>query len=57
MEELRRRGSQDYQMHAYGLARHSFTHKPADGTPGDYSPIYDARSWQSMIMFIQEYIG
>jgi len=61
MEELRRRGSLDYQLHAYGLIRHSFTKPPdadaAKDKPTDYSPVFDARSWATTIAFIQEFVG
>lgn len=49
----------DWQLHAYGKVKHSFTNPKAnDLTMGlEYNLIADRRSWQSCLNFIEECFG
>ena len=44
----------DWQIHAYGHTVHAFTNPAREGM---YSPVFDARSWQSMKAFLGEVFG
>ena len=48
----------DWQLHAYGQTVHSFTDPKADDAKTScYSPVADARAWQTTIGFLNEVFG
>lgn len=58
-DEMHARGA-DWQLIAYGGAKHSFTEPNADLLDNDavgYNPDADRRSWQAMLMFFEEIFG
>ena len=49
----------DWQIHAYGQTMHGFTN-PAANSPENglqYDPVAEARSWRSLVAFLEECFG
>ncbi|WP_129794087.1 dienelactone hydrolase family protein [Sphingosinicella sp. CPCC 101087] len=57
-EELTRAGA-DWQLHAYGHTAHGFTNPGANDPDRGllYNPAAEARSWKSLMLFLDEIFG